>query len=245
MAALSFDAAPVPIRDDIRADLPEVWADIGKPGTWLTAERRVAIAAEARNATHCALCAERKAALSPFTVKGEHDSLGDLPDNYVELIHRVMTDSGRLSRKWHEAVVATGITKGEYVEAVGVIVCTVAVDTFHRGIGMDPPPLPEAQAGEPTPYTPPGLEHELAYVPTIDPKRIGPDEAPIYAGGPAHIRRALTSVPETARTFWKMANVLYLPGHQMRDFDNEFRAITHAQIELVAGRVSAINQCVY
>jgi hypothetical protein len=245
MAALSFDAAPVPIRDDIRAALPEVWADIGRPGTWLTAERRVAIAAEARNATHCTLCAERKAALSPFTVKGEHDTLGALPGNYIELVHRVMTDSARLSRKWHEAIIATGMTKGEYVETVGMIVCTVGVDTFHRGIGMVPPPLPEPQAGEPTPYTPPGLEHTLAYVPTIDPARIGPNEAEFYRGGPANIRRALTSVPDTVRTFWKMANVLYMAGHEMRDFDHEYRAITHAQIELVAGRVSAINQCVY
>jgi hypothetical protein len=245
MAALSFDAAPVPIRDDIRAALPEVWADIGKPGTWLTAERRVAIAAEARHAADCGLCAARKAALSPYAVEGTHDALGDLPDAYVELVHRVMTDSGRLARRWHDDVIAAGMTKGEYVETVGVVVCVVGVDTFHRGIGMAPPPLPEARAGAPSGYTPPGLEHELAWVPTIDPARIGPDEAPIYQGGPAHIRRALTSVPDTARTFWKMANVLYMAGHEMRDFDHEYRAISHAQIELVAGRVSALNQCVY
>jgi hypothetical protein len=36
-----------------------------------------------------------------------------------------------------------------------------------------------------------------------------------------------------------------MTGEQMFDFDNEIRAISHAQIELVAGRVSAINQCVY
>jgi len=36
-----------------------------------------------------------------------------------------------------------------------------------------------------------------------------------------------------------------LPPQAMTDFDNEYRAINHAQIELVAGRVSAINQCVY
>jgi len=36
-----------------------------------------------------------------------------------------------------------------------------------------------------------------------------------------------------------------LPPAAMRDFDNEYRAIDHAQIELVAGRVSALNQCVY
>jgi AhpD family alkylhydroperoxidase len=31
----------------------------------------------------------------------------------------------------------------------------------------------------------------------------------------------------------------------MRDFSQEFRAITHLQIELLAARVSALNQCTY
>ena len=61
----------------------------------------------------------------------------------------------------------------------------------------------------------------------------------------ANIRRALTYVPATARSFWEMANVLYMTGAQMRDFGTEYRAISHAQIEMIAGRVSALNQCVY
>ncbi len=34
MGTLSFDAAPVPVRDDIVAALPGVWARIGEPGTY-------------------------------------------------------------------------------------------------------------------------------------------------------------------------------------------------------------------
>jgi len=37
----------------------------------------------------------------------------------------------------------------------------------------------------------------------------------------------------------------YLGGLAMRDFAREYRAISHAQIELVAARVSAINGCEY
>lgn len=245
MAALSFDAAPAPVRDDMRAALPQVWSDIGGPGTWLTAERRVAIAAEARNAADCALCAERKAALSPYAVTGVHDSLGELPDAFVEVVHRVATDPGRLSRAWHDDAIAAGMTKGEYVETIGVLACTVGVDTFHRGIGMAAPDLPEPAPGEPTRYTPPGLEEELAWVPMIDPDRVGPEEAALYAGGTAHILRSLTSVPDASRTFFRMVHVLYQNDQQMLDFATEYRAITHAQIELIAGRVSALNQCVY
>ena len=65
MSNLSFDAAPVPVRDDVVAALPNVWARIGEPGAWLTGEQRTAIAAEARNVAGCALCEKRKAAISP------------------------------------------------------------------------------------------------------------------------------------------------------------------------------------
>jgi hypothetical protein len=121
----------------------------------------------------------------------------------------------------------------------------VAVDTLCRGLGMAAADLPAAEPGPPTPERPEPLDRELAWVPTLAPLPVGPLQEEFYAGGPAHIRRALTAVPATARDFWRMANTLYLSGAQMRDFDHEFRAISHAQIELVAGRVSAINQCVY
>ena len=250
MSSLNFEAAPLPVRDDIAEALPQVWAQIGQPGTWLTARERVAVAAESRNARHCLLCAERKEALSPYAVQGEHDSLGDLPDDKVELIHKMMTDPGRIAGHWYEALTGGGLPETEYVEIVGLVACTVGVDTFCRGIGMAPPDLPIPQDGAPSreavgeEY----LNRDLAFAPTLDPFVDGPLQKEFFPGGPpsaAHIRRALSSVPDSQRQFWQMATVLYMNGMQMRDFSTEYRAITHAQIELVAGRVSAINQCVY
>jgi len=246
MGSLSFENAQVPIRDEVAAALPRVWAGIGQPGTWLTAEQRVAIAAEARNAVGCALCEERKAALSPYAVDGEHDHLGALPDNWTDVVHRIISDPGRLMEQWYRQATASGLSEREYVELVGVVVSVVAVDTFCRGIDIAPPAFPDASPGNPTPETPDALDRELAWVPTLDPAVDGPLQREFYPGGiAAHIRRALTSVPATARSFWDMAFPLYLSGPEMRDFGTEFRAITHAQIELVAGRVSALNQCVY
>jgi hypothetical protein len=61
----------------------------------------------------------------------------------------------------------------------------------------------------------------------------------------SNIRRALTLVPDEARSFFDLAAHQYLPGRQMFDFSREYRAITHPQIELLAARVSALNQCTY
>lgn len=245
MGNFSLDAAPVPVRDDVAEALPHVWSRIGQPGTWLRAEQRVAIAAETRHAKHCELSKRRKAALSPFAIEGEYDHLGLLPEVWVDVIYRIVNDPGRLAESWFRQATSSGIKVEEYVELVGVLVTTIAVDTFCRGIGHPEPELPEAQPGDPTPETPDNLDFELAWVPTLSPLPEGPLQKEFYAGAPAHIRRALTFVPATARDFWRMANALYMTGAEMRDFDNEYRAINHAQIELVAGRVSAINQCVY
>jgi hypothetical protein len=55
----------------------------------------------------------------------------------------------------------------------------------------------------------------------------------------------MSLVPAEVKGFFDLVTAQYLAPEMMRDFGNEFRAINHAQIELVAGRVSAINQCVY
>src|SRR3954468_17636437 len=108
----------------MRTDLVEAhdraWAAIAAPGTWLTSERRVAVAAEIRKALECAHCAWIKAALSPNGLPGSHESLGKLGAAEVELIHRVVNDPGRLSESWSQSVLALGLAEGEYVEIVGI-----------------------------------------------------------------------------------------------------------------------------
>jgi hypothetical protein len=57
--------------------------------------------------------------------------------------------------------------------------------------------------------------------------------------------KAMSLVPDEVRSFFDLVENQYLPGAVMRDFSHEYRAITHAQIELLAARVSALNRCLY
>ena len=59
------------------------------------------------------------------------------------------------------------------------------------------------------------------------------------------IHRALSLVPAEVTGFFDLDTVHYLPDAVLRDYGNEYRALTHAQIEFLAARVSAINQCFY
>lgn len=251
---ISYAKAPVPVRADIVDAHIVAWNRIARPGAWLDGKTRVAIAAETRKARDCELCRRRKAALSPYGIAGEHDGAGILPARMVEQIHRITTDPGRLTRSWFDSVAASGTSDTEYVELTGVVVTTIAIDVFCRGMGVSLHPLPEPVAGEPHRRRP-RTAHQRgeAWVPLIHPKDLeGPLDseeervlANYWGGTLANIRRALSLVPEEAHAWFMLAEVLYLPGKWMRDFGREFRAITHAQIELIAGRVSVLNQCFY
>ena len=245
MSAVAYAEAPAPVRADIVAAHGRAWQRIARPGTWHSGETRIRIAAETRNARNCRLCAARKAALSPYSVAGEHDSLGDLPDLLVDAIHRIATDPGRLTRKWCRGLLDRGLADTEYVETVGVVCTTISLDTFARAMGMEPLPLPEPVAGEPSRVRPASASQGAAWVPWIAPGDAADDELDMFGPEHANIHRAMSLVPAEARGFFDLVETQYLQRHQMRDFDREFRAITHAQIELIAGRISAINQCVY
>ena len=245
MSAFDYRDAPVPVREDIVAAHNRAWRRIARPGTWHSGEVRVRIAAETRNAKACRLCAARKEALSPYGVEGEHDCLGGFSDATVEAVHRIATDPGRLTRKWYESLLADGLTAEQYVETVGVVCTTISVDTFAGAMGMEPLPLPVPAAGEPIRVRPASAGQGAAWVPWIAPGDAAEDEDDLFSLAHANIHRAMSLVPAEARGFFDLVETQYLRRRQMRDFANEFRAITHAQIELIAGRISAINQCVY
>jgi hypothetical protein len=240
-------STPVEIREDLAEVHTRAWERIARPGTWWDGASRVAIAAETRHAVWCRLCRRRKEALSPFAVEGAHDSLGQIPEIVVEVAHRMRTDPGRLSERWYRGILAGGLSEERYVEAVSVVAHVVAIDTAACGLGLDPRPLPRPQAGSPTGYRPAGAKPGGAWVPWIEPPDLGEAEAGIYPADrdPANIIKAMSLVPDEVRSFFDLVTHQYLPGAAMRDFAHEYRAISHAQIELLAARVSALNRCLY
>lgn len=234
------------IRNDLIEAHDRAWAAIAAPGTWLTGERRVAVAAEIRRARDCGLCARIKAALSPNAAQGRHDSQGALGDAEVELIHRVVNDPGRLSEAWSQSVLGRGLAEGEYVEIVGIIAMVMMMDTFTRALGVPDRPLPQPQSGEPTRYRPAGAKKNAAWLPLVEPEDATEADGPMYPSPKAgYIYRGLSLVPQSLRDYWALANIHYLPGPFIYQFDKSIRAITRPQMEILAARVSALHQCAY
>lgn len=243
---LSYKTSTIPIRDDLVTAHQRAWRRLAQPGTWWTGSQRVAIAAETRQAVSCKLCQQRRTAVTPNAISGTHDHLGALPEPIIDVIHRVRMDASRLTASWYHRVVDGGLSDAEYVEIVGVVATIIAIDTFTHAMGLAMHTLPPPVGGDPTRYRPTGAKPGIAWVPTLAPEDVTEADRALYAGlSGAHIHRALSLVPAEVLGFFDLDAVQYLPDAALRDYGREYRAITHAQIELLAARVSALNQCFY
>ncbi len=247
-STISYESSPVPVREDLPAAHQRFWEVLPKPGSWWTGEERVAIAAEVRASRSCGLCRDRKAALTPGAVSGDHDSAGPLlPAAAIEAVHQIASDPARLSKTWLEGLRSHGLGDEQYVELVGIVVALVSVDSFCRGIGVDLHPLPAPEPGDLTHYRPEAATHETGWVAMIPSgKATGPEDGLFGPGGrTGNVIRAMSLVPDAVRTLLDLSGAHYLSLEQMGDFTRGRGALDRAQIELIAGRVSALRECFY
>jgi hypothetical protein len=235
----------MPIRADIREAHRAIWEHVRAPGAWWTGRQRVAIAAAARRADTCTLCRTRKASLSPQGVASTHDGNDELPAHVVDVVHRVRTDPARLSRPWFDSVIASGIEVPAYVELIGVVTLTTGMDYFARALGIAPFPFPAPLPGEPSRHLPASAKPGTAWVPMIDPADATGPEADLYGEGfIPNIVRALSLVPDEVRALKMSSDAHYVAVAQIGD-PTVRRALDRMQMELIAARVSAMNECFY
>ncbi len=244
--AQAYDGAPVALRPDLRDALNRTHERLAQTGSWLSGRQRLDVATEARNAWDCPLCQASREALSPYTVTGDHASLGRLPDRWVDVIHRVVTDPGRLSARWYHDALDGGMAEDEIIEVISVAVQAVVIDCFTAGIGMDRPAPPPASPGEPDRKHPAEAKTGPGWAATIAPRDAGPDFADFYDNeSHFYIRRSLTLVPDETRRLWDLLNHLYLEDPRVFELDGLERGISRAQIEFLAARASALLGCYY
>ena len=242
------------MMDDVRADLltaiDGAWTRLGSPGEWLTASEKVGIAAETRAAMACPACSTRRQALSPEHEVGPHSGVSGLSPEIVDVVHRIRTDADRLTLNWFTRIVPRCLSEERYVETVGIIAEVTAVDGFYAALGIELRELPAPVSGSPGGVRSNAAKPNGAWVPTVSPEDIGADAPSVVQAmyrnrSAANIHRALSLVPTAMNGFFELNDAMYLPDAKLREFGIEPRAITHAQIELLAARVSALNRCLY
>jgi hypothetical protein len=243
---LSYQLAEFPVREAFGEAHTRFWNRLAAPGAWWSGAERVAIAAEARHAWQCSLCRARQSALPPAAVDGDHDHLHALPEVAVDVIHRVMTDPGRLSKKWFDCILEAGLTEEQYVEIIGTLVALISIDRFCLGIGALLHELPLPLAGAPSHYRPEGLTTGDAWVPMLRPDHdTGPEHDLFETRPTGNVIRAMSLVPDEVRTLNDLGAVHYLRNSQVRDLSAAAGTLSRMQMELIAGRVSALRRCFY
>ncbi len=247
MSHFNYTDSPYSIREDIREAHRFFWSRLGAPGCWWNGAQRLAIAAEVRLATNCTFCAERKSALSPYTLAGEHDHGSGLSPAAIDAVHRIVTDQDRITQSYVDRNVDQGLSKEAYVELAGVVVSLFSIDEFHRALGLALEPLPQPSSGKASLYRPSQAVSGTGFVPMLPPDGATGSEADLWPNGrTANVLRALSLVPDALRDWMKLSSAQYLSMQGMANFDRqEGRAINRMQMELIAGRVSSVNECFY
>ncbi len=251
LAAVQSDMAHCGARipDELSEAHALILTRIARPGTWWTAAERLAIAAVTRTARTCAFCAERKAALSPHATAGSHavdpNYSGLLPGAVIDIVHFVTTDAPRMTAAAISALSTAGLSDAHYVEALGIAVAMHSIDQACRGLGVPLHQLPAPVAGEPSRIRPEVEPAGEAFVPMMAARQPAPpnedlwDDSSIYFG-----LRAMSLVPDAVRDLRILSAAQYIPLDKAGDFSHG-RTLGREQMELLATRVSAINDCFY
>ena len=116
-------------------------------------------------------------------------------------MHRVVTDSGRITRAWYDSVIGEDLTEDEFIEVLSIACITSGIDTFTHGIGVSSMVLSPCVSGKPDRKRPGGTMLGPGWTRTIAPEDAGPELGNFYDLGPYYIRRALTLVPDEANRF--------------------------------------------
>jgi hypothetical protein len=141
----------------------------------------------------------------------------------------VAHDAASITAESVDGLESGGLARERYVEVVGVVSRVAAIDTYERGLGRPPRDVPTDRPGEPTRSVVAAARRRAGWVPTVG--AIGPPSA-------------LSAVAAEAAAQEALHGALYLPYADMVDLHAE-RGLTRAQMELVAARVSYLNDCLF
>ena len=236
-----YSDSQYPVRDDLAAIHARQIDQLAEPGSWGTGAQRLAIAVETRRAGYDA------GRLEPPAAGAEQLDTG-LSDAARKMVWRLALDPKDVDEACYKEAREGGLSDEEYVEIVGLVSRVTDLDIFARGIGVDLRPLPAARPGAPSRERPAAAVKELAWVPTVpNPPDGGEAADELYGGKPMpYIVRALSLVPDELRRHLELEEVQYLPLHRI--FVPDYRhheGFSRAQVEVVAGRVSALNECFF
>ncbi|MGH1488471.1 MAG: hypothetical protein ACRBK7_03620 [Acidimicrobiales bacterium] len=228
-AVLFADVAGV--RPEINAAYQRVVNRWAQPGIVWSATQRLALWEVVRAAR---TAVELPPWQSPRTVPGLLDPDPALPDAAVDAAWRITNHPGTLTQDWYLQIIRGGLDPVGYVEVVGIVAMANSLEYFLAAIDGDAPGVPEPSATPPTGPLPSVTGSVSSHwVPTTD------QDLP-------NVRKALSATPGELDMQAVLLDALYVPGGALAvELDEKIWSLERTQVELVASRVSTLNECFY
>ncbi len=230
-----------PISDEIAAIYERQLAAFGAPGSSFDGAARLALAAEVRNA-------RVEAGIQETANSAPGEPVRNLPEAARHIARQLAVDPASVERADCEQALAKGLTDAQYVEVVGLVSRLTNIDIVARGVDIPTRPLPPTVDGPPSGERSAAAIEEGAWVATVPAGDAGGADAKTLYGDAMmpFIIRALSLVPTETHDHVELEQAQYLPLHRFAEFDYQHHAgLTRPQVEVIAGRVSALNDCFY
>ena len=205
------------------------WLWLAEPGGWWTGAEKLAMVCVARGASPQPIWDRRPAAIDHLAT-GVHtgEALSPL---LIDTVERVAVEAGSISRQWATAVIAE-LGEPAYAELVAVVATLVSIDRACRLLGRDVEPLPEPVPGAATGERADETVDIGAYLP-----------AAAGFGGP-NVAKSLSVAPTANLMRLGVVRALY-SGDRFGNLRWDDGALNRPQVELIAARTSALNECFY
>ena len=210
------------VRQDIVDAHRQTWQSIARAGSFWSDGNRIEIAKQARVA---------RAQRSELSFNRSYPD-STLSSEALEAVRKIAADAGKIDRSWASNQIAA-LGEGPYAEMVSIVASVTAIDAFSEALGRPNEPLPSAAGGSCPQDKSKSTTDIGGYLPMVDPW-----EGPNVSG-------ALSLVPTANQLV--MTNVSSMYGSNGGGFNDMVRdgPLSRPQAELLAARVSSINECFY
>mgnify|MGYP006233677793 FL=1 len=223
---MAFQEISRSVSEEIVNSFQIVWEYLGQPGDWWSGPQRIEIAEEVRRS-------------APRPLWDRPPSLADLPDTLngelslfeQGVVERVTADPSSIDQATCDYIVER-LGEDKYAELASIVTQIVPIDHLHDALGIEREKLPLAAEGNIGMHRPVGLVNGVGFLPTLP------------ADGLPHVAVSLgLALADNARRML-LVRAMY-SGQSFGEMIWTHRSLSRPQVELVAARTSALNECFY
>ena len=222
----SFESLEGKVDLEIIKSFQIVWDYLGQPGNWWTGDERLAIAEEVRSSNPRKIW-ERVGNLEDYS-KSTEATLSSYEKAVVRL---VANETSAIDKATFDGISAF-MGDNKYAELAAVISQIVPIDHLFDSLGIEREKLPVAIEGQLSFERPSELVEGVAFLPTFS------------THGLPHVAVSLSLAQADNARRMLLVRAMY-SGSSFGEMIWEHRNLSRPQIELVAARTSALNECFY